>query len=446
MDLMLSEVVKLTNGNLVYGEDTVLENFTRNTKELKKGDIFIGLKGTVDGSKFYLDALKNGAKGVIVNKGAITNYEKVDNAFILEVDDTIKALGEIAALKRSKYNIPIVAITGSVGKTSTKDIVASVISQKYKVLKTAGNLNNDIGMPLMILKLKDEEVLVLEMGMNHAGEISYLSKIAKPTLAIITNVGSAHIGNLGSRENILKAKLEIRDGLSGKLIINNDNDMLHDYYLSNKDNIITVGINNDSDIMAKDISYEGNTSYKYEDTLINLKVGGEAFIYNSMLAIAAGKELGLSMEEIKKGIESFELTKNRLQTYNVNGYKIIDETYNANFDSMREAVTNLGKENGRKIAVLGDMLELGDYSKEIHSNVGKVVSENNIDLLVTVGNDSKYINDNSNIENVHFSTNEEAIKYLKENITTGDVVLLKASNSLNFIEIVNALKGEDNEN
>ena len=446
MDLMLSEVVKLTNGNLVYGENTVLESFTRNTKELKKGDIFIGLKGTVDGSKFYLDALKNGAKGVIVNKGAITNYEKVDNAFILEVDDTIKALGEIAALKRSKYNIPIVAITGSVGKTSTKDIVASVISQKYKVLKTAGNLNNDIGMPLMILKLKDEEVLVLEMGMNHAGEISYLSKIAKPTLAIITNVGSAHIGNLGSRENILKAKLEIRDGLSGKLIINNDNDMLHDYYLSNKDNIITVGINNDSDIMAKDISYEGNTSYKYEETLINLKVGGEAFIYNSMLAIAAGKELGLSMEEIKKGIESFELTKNRLQTYNVNGYKIIDETYNANFDSMREAVTNLGKENGRKIAVLGDMLELGDYSKEIHSNVGKVVSENNIDLLVTVGNDSKYINDNSNIENVHFSTNEEAIKYLKENITTGDVVLLKASNSLNFIEIVNALKGEDNEN
>ena len=446
MDLMLSEVVKLTNGNLVYGEDTVLESFTRNTKELKKGDIFIGLKGTVDGSKFYLDALKNGAKGVIVNKGAITNYEKVDNAFILEVDDTIKALGEIAALKRSKYNIPIVAITGSVGKTSTKDIVASVISQKYKVLKTAGNLNNDIGMPLMILKLKDEEVLVLEMGMNHAGEISYLSKIAKPTLAIITNVGSAHIGNLGSRENILKAKLEIRDGLSGKLIINNDNDMLHDYYLSNKDNIITVGINNDSDIMAKDISYEGNTSYKYEDTLINLKVGGEAFIYNSMLAIAAGKELGLSMEEIKKGIESFELTKNRLQTYNVNGYKIIDETYNANFDSMREAVTNLGKENGRKIAVLGDMLELGDYSKEIHSNIGRVVNDNNIDLLVTVGNDSKYINDNSNIENVHFSTNEEAIKYLKENITTGDVVLLKASNSLNFIEIVNALKGEDNEN
>ena len=440
MDLMLSEVVKLTNGNLVYGEDTVLESFTRNTKELKKGDIFIGLKGTVDGSKFYLDALKNGAKGVIVNKGAITNYEKVDNAFILEVDDTIKALGEIAALKRSKYNIPIVAITGSVGKTSTKDIVASVISQKYKVLKTAGNLNNDIGMPLMILKLKDEEVLVLEMGMNHAGEISYLSKIAKPTLAIITNVGSAHIGNLGSRENILKAKLEIRDGLSGKLIINNDNDMLHDYYLSNKDNIITVGINNDSDIMAKDISYEGNTSYKYEDTLINLKVGGEAFIYNSMLAIAAGKELGLSMEEIKKGIESFELTKNRVQTYNVNGYKIIDETYNANFDSMREAVTNLGKENGRKIAVLGDMLELGDYSKEIHSNIGRVVNDNNIDLLVTVGNDSKYINDNSNVENVHFSTNEEAINYLKETLTTGDVVLLKASNSLNFIEIVNALK------
>ena len=445
MNLTLSEIIKVTNGTLVYGEDTEVIGFTRNTKEINEGDVFIGLKGTVDGSIYYLDALRNGAKGVIVNKGAIDNYEKVDNTFILEVDDTLKALGQIASLKRSKYNIPIVAITGSVGKTSTKDIVASILGTRYKVLKTAGNLNNDIGMPLMILKLRDEEVLVLEMGMNHMGEISYLSNIAKPTLAIITNVGSAHIGNLGSRENILKAKLEITEGLSGKLIINNDNDMLHNYYLNNKDNIITVGINNESDIMATDISYGEYTSYKYEDTLINLKVGGEAFIYNSMLGIAAGKELGLSMEEIKRGIESFELTKSRLQVYNVNGYKIVDETYNANFDSMREAVRNLGKESGRKIAVLGDMLELGDYSKEIHSNIGKVVSENNIDLLVTVGNDSKYINDNSNTENVHFSNNEDAINYLKSIIKEGDTILLKASNSLNFIEIVNALKGETNE-
>ena len=152
------------------------------------------------------------------------------------------------------------------------------------------------------------------------------------------------------------------------------------------------------------------------------------------------------MEDIKKGIENFELTKNRLQIISVNGYKIIDETYNANFDSMKEAIKNLAKESGRKIAVLGDMLELGDYSKEIHSNIGKVVSENNIDLLVTVGNDSKYINDNSNIENVHFENNNDAIKYLKEIIKEGDSILLKASNSLNFIEIVNALKGEKNEN
>ena len=446
MNLTLSEIIKVTNGNLVYGEDTEIISFTRSTKDINKGDVFIGLKGNTDGSIYYLDALKNGAKGVIVNKGVISNYEKIDNTFILEVEDTLKALGEIAALKRSKYNIPVVAITGSVGKTSTKDIVSSVLSQKYKVLKTEGNLNNDIGMPLMILKLRDEEVLVLEMGMNHLGEISYLSNIAKPTLAIITNVGTAHIGNLGSRENILKAKLEIREGLSGKLIINNDNDMLHNYYLNNKDNIITVGINNDSDIMAKDISYDGNTSYKYNDTLINLNVGGEAFIYNSMLAIAAGKELGLSIDEIKRGIESFELTKNRLQIININGYKLIDETYNANFDSMREAIRNLGKESGRKIAVLGDMLELGDYSKEIHENIGKVVNENNIDLLVTVGNDSKYINENVTIENVHFENNEDAINYLKGIIKEGDSVLLKASNSLKFIEIVNALKGENNEN
>lgn len=442
MNMMLSEIIKVTNGNLVYGNETELVNFTTSTKEISDGDIFIGLKGKIDGSIFYLDALNNGCKGVIVNKGAIDNYEILENKFILEVDDTLKALGEIAKYKRSKYNIPVVAITGSVGKTSTKDIISSVISTKYRVHKTVGNYNNDIGMPLTILKLKDEEVMVVEMGMNHLGEISYLSNIAKPTIAVITNVGSAHIGNLGSRENILKAKLEIKDGLSGKLIINNDNDLLHEYYLNNKENVITVGINNDSDIMAKNISYDNNTSYDYEDTRINLNVGGEAFIYNSMLGIGVGKELGLTNEEIKKGIESFELTKNRLQIFESNGYKIIDECYNANFDSMREAVCNLGKMNGRKIAVLGDMLELGDYSKDIHSNIGKVVSENNIDLLVTVGNDSKYINEFCNIENKHFDNNLDAINYLKKTIKENDNILIKASNSLKFIEIVNALKGE----
>ena len=438
----LREIVEITNGNLIYGEDTIINGFSRDTKTISEGEVFIGLKGTIDGSKFYLDALKNGAKGVIVNKGVIDNYEKVDNAFILEVDDTLKALGQIASLKRSKYNIPVIAVTGSVGKTSTKDIITSILRTKYKVLSTIGNYNNDIGMPLTILGLKDEEVMVLEMGMNHLGELSYLSKIAKPTLAVITNVGTAHIGNLGSRENILKAKLEIRDGLTGKLIINNDNDLLHDYYLNNKDNIITVGINNDSDIMAKDISYDENTSYKYDDTLINLKVGGEAFIYNSMLGIAVGKELGLTNDEIKKGIESFELTKNRLQIIDVNGYRIIDESYNANFDSMKEAVTNLGKSEGRKIAVLGDMLELGNYSKDIHKSIGKVVNDNNIDILVTVGNDSKYIDEEAKCSKKHFDNNNDAINYLKEIVEEKDSILVKASNSLKFIEIVNALKGE----
>ena len=444
-NIKLSEIIKVTNGNLIYGDDTIINSYSTSTKTINEGDCFIGLKGSVDGSKFYLDALNNGASGVIVNKGVIDNYETIPNKFILEVDDTLKALGEIAALKRSKYNIPVVAVTGSVGKTSTKDIIASVLSTKYKVLKTIGNYNNDIGMPMTILRLKDEEVMVLEMGMNHLGEISYLSNIAKPTLAVITNVGTAHIGNLGSRENILKAKLEIKEGLSGKLIINNDNDMLHDYYLNNKDNIVTVGINNESDIMAKDISYENNTSYKYDDTLINLKVGGEAFIYNSMLAIAVGKELGLSTKEIKEGIENFELTKNRLQIIDVNGYTIIDESYNANFDSMKEAVNNLGKMNGRKIAVLGDMLELGDYSKDIHLNIGKVVSNNNIDILVTVGNDSKYINKEVTIDNYHFDNNEDAINYLKSIVKENDKILVKASNSLKFIEIVNSLKGDNYE-
>ena len=248
MNIFLNDIIGLINGNILCGENTSLDNFSINSKEINKDDIFVGIKGeTIYGSKFYLDALKNGAKGAIINKGFYT--ESIDNKFVVEVEDTTLALQQIASYKRSKINIPVVAITGSVGKTSTKDMISSVLETKYKVCKTKGNLNNHLGVPLTILSLKDEDVLVVEMGMNHLGEISVLSNIAKPTIGVITNVGTAHIGNLGSRENILKAKLEILDGMNnGKLVINNDNDMLHNWYLNNKSNVITIGINNDSDL------------------------------------------------------------------------------------------------------------------------------------------------------------------------------------------------------
>ena len=438
--MYLNDIIDLIKGNLICGTNTSLDSFSINSKEINKDDVFIGIKGeTIDGSKFYMDALEKGAKGAIITKGFYT--KTIDDKFIIEVEDTTKALQQLATYKRSKLNIPVIGITGSVGKTSTKDMISSVIETKYSVCKTKGNLNNHLGVPLTILSLKNEEVLVVEMGMNHLGEISSLSNIAKPTIGVITNVGTAHIGNLGSRENILKAKLEILDGIdNGKLIINNDNDMLHNWYLNNKDNVITIGINNDSDYKAENISYKESTTFTYNDKEIVVNVGGEAFVYNALMGIAVGTLLNIDIDDIKRGISSLKLTNNRLEVIEKDGYRIINDCYNANFDSMKEGIQNLSKYEGRKIAVLGDMLELGDYSEELHRNVGKVVNDNNIDILITVGEEAKYIDEESNIEKYHFDNNEDAIKYIKSIINKGDNILIKASNGMKFIEIVNSLK------
>lgn len=451
-NLTLKEIIDVTNGTLVYGnENEECISFERDTRAIKDGDIFIGFKGeTVDGGIRYKEALENGAKGCIINKCANENLEKIENKFILEVEDTILATQQIAKLKRKKYNIPVVAITGSVGKTSTKDIIASVVSEKYDVLKTQGNMNNHIGLPMTILGLRNHTAMVVEMGMNHFGEISTLTKIAKPTIAVITNVGTAHIGNLGSRENILKAKLEILEGLSkdGTVVINNDNDLLHKWYLENKDNynIVTYGIENDSMEKAQDINYlESSSKYNLKNEgVIEVPVGGEAFVYNSLAAISVGKALGISMDKIKQGILKFELTKMRLDVQKSSkGYTIINDCYNANYDSMKSALQYLNRTPGnRKIAVLGDMLELGDFSKKLHEGVGNAVVENKVDILITVGKEAKNIAKiaiENNVETYEYTDNNSAISKLKEILEPEDAVLVKASNSMNFKEIVSAI-------
>lgn len=451
-NLTLKEIIDVTNGNLLYGnENEECISFERDTRAIKDGDIFIGFKGeTVDGGIRYKEALENGAKGCIINKCANENLEKIENKFILEVEDTILATQQIAKLKRKKYNIPVVAITGSVGKTSTKDIIASVVSEKYDVLKTQGNMNNHIGLPMTILGLRNHTAMVVEMGMNHFGEISTLTNIAKPTIAVITNVGTAHIGNLGSRENILKAKLEILEGLSkdGTVVINNDNDLLHKWYLENKNNynVVTYGIENDSMEKAQDINYlESSSKYNLKNEgVIEVPVGGEAFVYNSLAAISVGKTLGISMDKIKQGILKFELTKMRLDVQKSSkGYTIINDCYNANYDSMKSALQYLNRTPGnRKIAVLGDMLELGDFSKKLHEGVGNAVVENKVDILITVGKESKNIAQiaiENNVETYEYTDNNSAISKLKEILNSEDVVLVKASNSMNFKEIVSAI-------
>ena len=454
--LTVEDILKVTGGTLVYGDTkTTCENFCKNTKEIEKNDVYIGIKGErFDGSKFYQEAFSNMAKGAIINKVDGLEIKRIEGKFLIEVEDTINAIGKIAKYKREKYNIPVIAVTGSVGKTSTKDIIYSVVSQKYNTLKTQGNMNNHIGLPMTILKLKDHEALVVEMGMNHLGEISKLTNIAKPTIAVITNIGTAHIGNLGSRENILKAKLEILEGLSedGFLVINNDNDLLNKWNLGNKRyKVVTYGIENDSKFVAKDIEYKDNGSTytlienNKEIENISVPVGGEAFVYNSLAAISVGTLLGIPMEKIKKGIQKFELSKMRLDIEKTEqGYTIINDCYNANYDSMKSAIEFLKNAEGkRKIAVLGDMLELGDFSEELHKKVGEIVAQNNINILITVGKEAMLIAEiakKNGVEHVYsYDNNKDAIEKIKKILAVDDVSLIKASNSMNFKEIVSAL-------
>ena len=455
--MKVKDILKVTNGELVVGnKELVCEKFSKDTRTIEKGDIYIGIKGErFDGNQFWNTALDNGAEAVIVQNVEILpeDLEKYSNKTIIKVEDTLKALYEIAKYKRSLYDIPVIAITGSVGKTSTKDIIASVVGTKYKTLKTEGNNNNNIGLPLTILKLKDHEALVLEMGMNHLGEISLLTNIAKPTLAVITNIGTSHIGNLGSRENILKAKLEILEGMKiPKIIINNDNDLLHNWYKENasKLEVHTFGIENDSEVMAEDIKMQEESSeftaiVNSERVKVNVPVGGEHFVYNALCAMEVGRMLDISIEEIQHGIEHFELTKKRMDIRKLeNGAIIINDAYNASFESMKVSLEFLANHTGeRKIAVLGDMFELGKYSEELHRKVGQEVVKNNIDILICAGENAKYIIDevrkNSKIETYFMHNNEEIVEKLSQEMKNGDVILVKASNGMKFFEICQKL-------
>ena len=453
-NIYVKDVINICNGELLIGDESLLlENFSKDTRNISIGDTYIAIKGeTFDGNMFIDNAFSKGAICCIIDNDTNIDSNKYKDKTIIKVNDSIKCLQSLAQYKRSLYNIPVIAITGSVGKTSTKDIVYEVVSKKYKTLKPIGNLNNHIGLPLTILGLKDHEALIVEMGMNHLKEISLLTSIAKPNIAIITNIGTAHIGNLGSRENILKAKLEITESLSKEdtLIINNDNDLLHkeSSILKDKYNLITIGINNKSDYVATDILDNiFSSSFKIDNNNITINVGSEAFIYNSLVAYATGKILNIDTKDIIKAISQFKLSEHRLEKkISKSGITIIDDTYNANQDSMINALTLLSKvKNKRRVAILGDILELGEFSKEIHQNIGKIITPNTLDILITIGNYSKYIKEealknNFNQNNIYsYKDYKEAIDNIYNIIDTNDIVLLKASHGMDLVKIADKL-------
>ena len=444
--IYVRDIINLCNGELLCGESNLeCIHFCTDTRKLRKGDIYVGIKGeTFNGNNFYKDAIKNGASICILdNDTEVDDIYLNDDTSIVLVDDTIACLQRLAKYKRDLYDIPVVAVTGSVGKTSVKDIIYSVISSKYNVLCTKGNLNNHLGVPLTILELNDNhEVLIVEMGMNHSGELHMLSNIANPTIGVITNVGTAHIGNLGSRENILKAKLEILDGMNnGTLIINNDNDMLRTVKY---DNLITIGIDNKSDYMAYEIEEDVFSSGFYiNDDYVYIPVGSRAFIYNALFAFAVGIKLGLSGEEISDALREFKLSPHRLELIKTSKVNIIDDTYNASLDSVKNSLELLSKVDSRRVFIFGDILELDEYGESIHKEIGNIVVDNNIDVFIAVGNLSKYSYDvvnNSLRKCYYFENNELLLENIDRILGERDMVLIKGSHGMKLIDVVNYLK------
>ena len=436
------EIVEATRGILVSGnKDGEINFFSQDSRQMTNGGMYIPLKGErFDGHNFIESAFQTGAQAIISEKDV--NYE---DKIVIKVKDTHQALKDMASYLRNHRPVKVVGVTGSVGKTSTRDMVYSVVKQKYKTLKTEGNYNNEIGLPLTILRYHDEEVLVLEMGMNHLQEMSRLSMIARPDIACITNVGTAHIGELGSRENILKAKLEIINGMKegSTLIINQDNDMLQTVELPHL-NVVRVGKGKEASIQASHIVLEETKSsfeveYQGKKEIIEVPVQGEHNISNALIAIAVGIELNISLEDIKKGIQEFKLTKNRMDILEKNHKTVIDGTYNASVDSMKSSIDVLANYKKRKVAILADMLELGDYSQQLHEEVGSYVASKGIDILVCVGKEAKYIYQKAreSMKDVYyFESNQEVIARLDELLKEDDVILVKGSHSMNLKEVV----------
>ena len=456
-NIAVDKIVEMCKCTVIsWGTASTVEKFCSDTRTIEKNDLFISLKSeTTDGITYIKEALENGAMGVITEYNIPEEIvNKYNNKLILKVKNITDSIQKIAKYKRTLYDIPIVAVTGSVGKTSTKDIIASVVGKKYNVTKTKGNYNNHIGVPLTILSWNENtEAAVVEMGMNHFGEIELLTNIVKPTIAIITNIGTAHIGILGSRGNILKAKMEILDGLTpnGCIILNNDNDLLNKCDIKNYRKI-TYGIENSSNYMAYDITRnETYTEYKIKinnkEEKVYVPVPGDHFIYNSLCAIAVGKELNIETDKIIEGIKTFEITGKRNEIIEINDIKIMNDYYNASYDSMKASLEVLSNIKAtRKIAILGDMLELGEYSEKLHSMVGEEVAKNKIDVLCTVGKLSKSTAKTAKTlgtkEIYQFNTNEECIDKLGEIVRKNDAILIKASNAMHFGEISKHLQGE----
>lgn len=445
--MKLSEILEATGGRTDFkGKDQIFKGISIDSRSVKNGDLFIAVKGpNFDGHDFVVSALKKGALGAVISD-KVPGLPK--NKAIVKVDKGTPTLLLIAKHHRNRSKAKTVGITGSSGKTTTKDMIHSVLSQNGETLKTEENFNNEIGVPLTLLRLKkDHKYAVIEMGMQGPGEILPLSLACSPDIAAITNIGEAHIGILKTKKAIAKAKSEIIKGVKahGAVVLNADDDFFGFLKRScGKRKVIGIGLGKNAGLRAFDIKETGSGTYfrtKFGNFFVPLP--GRHNVYNALVAIAVGSALNIPVNRIRAGIRRFRPSSKRMDIRTTpSGLKIINDTYNANPSSMKAALLMLSAQDrgkpsrSRKIAVIGDMLELGKNSERYHLGIGKLIKDLDIDAVVAVGKLSKkYICSLNKSEGFYFKTNVEAADFLTSFLSPNDTVLLKASRGLKLEEI-----------
>jgi len=449
-----SEIVGAVDGRLNIEAEFEIDSVSTDTRQLEAGDLFIALIGeNFDAHNFLEQAFAGGAKAAIVEAGRDYDFEQP----LIEVEDTTRALQDLANYYLQQFSIPVIAVTGSTGKTTTKDLIAAVVGQRYKTLKTKGNFNNQIGLPLTLLELDSSyQAVVLEMGMRGLGQIARLAEIAQPDIGVITNVGLTHIELLGTVEKIAEAKSELVQSLpsTGLAILNSDDRRVKEMAKKTTARTIYYGREKDADLQGVQVETLADDRVRFElvqaeeNLEIILGMPGEYNVYNALAAIAVGLELDLSLEEISSGLNTASLTEKRNQILTTDlGLKIINDTYNANPTSVAAGLKTLAQiAEDRTIAVLGDMLELGAIAEEEHYRVGSKIVGYEIDYLITIGELAAEIAagaaDRNNGQTTIFSYQDKplAIAKLKEIIASNDTILVKASRGMELEEVVESIR------
>ncbi len=473
MDLSVNDILAATRGSLVSGDpECRVYGISIDSRSIVSDSAFFALKGpNFDGHAFITNVSEKGASAVVVE---VVDVDIPAGLVVIKVEDTLRALGDMAAYIRSRHSIPLVAISGSTGKTTTKEMVAFILSRSKRVLKTEGNKNNRIGLPLTLFRLEEAaEAAVVELGISESGEMARLVEIARPDVALITNIGHGHLETLGDLEGVASAKSALLiDPAPGCIrIVNMDDEWVRKIYEDYRREeshgeavegeaveMVSFSLNGPSDVSVSSYTVleelgAVDIEYNIRGELISLRLKSPAIcnVMNGAAAIAAVLPLGVGLDDIKEGLEQFTPLRGRLVISRVGGIRVIDDTYNANPDSMEAALKTLSLLPGRKVAVLGDMLELGPGAAASHAALGRLVAELGIDILVAIGSMADTVASGALLSGLasdfvfNFADKEASTDLLKGLLQDGDCVLVKASRGMGFESVVEAISSRDEE-